>query len=153
MAKNSMNMTMEVEGLDQCLKKIKLYDSTTQKQIEKAISKAGRTVRDDAKLRVPVKTGKLRDNIKSSFSSAKLQSVVKVEYKKAPHAHLIEFGTDSYTVRPKNKKALKFAWGNYIFRAKAEIPVRRARPYLKPAFKAEEPKLSKKFIEILRTMP
>lgn len=45
---NQMTFSMEVKGLDEAMRKLKVYDTNSRKRIEKAISKAGRNVRDGA---------------------------------------------------------------------------------------------------------
>lgn len=83
------------------------------KELEKALSKlsqdvrediaksaavaGGQVIRDEAKLRVPVKSGKLKDSIYVAHSekdSSDKQKTVTVSWnaKKAPHGHLPEFG-------------------------------------------------------------
>ena len=54
---NSMTFSMEVKGLDEAMRKLKVYDTNSRKRIGKAVSKAGRNVRDGAKSRAPVKSG------------------------------------------------------------------------------------------------
>ena len=57
----------------------------------------GQVFRDEAKLRAPVKTGRLRDSIYLAFRDGKStdqQVMYSVTWnsKKAPHGHLVEFG-------------------------------------------------------------
>lgn len=145
---NSMQVSISIEGLDKCLSKLKIYDTQSRKRIERTISKAGRNIRDGAKSRVPVRTGKLRDSIVANFSGAKMTSTVKA---KASHAPFIEFGADPAVIKPKNKKVLKIG-GLYVSRD-AKIPARKAQPFLHPAFQAEKPRVEQEIKKILRTMP
>ena len=41
---NSMMFSMEVKGLDEAMRKLKVYDTNSRKRIEKAVSKAGSKV-------------------------------------------------------------------------------------------------------------
>lgn len=156
MGKNSMTISMEIEGLDEAIHKLRLYDSKNSKAIAKAISKSGRNIRDDAKSHVPVRTGTLRDSLAARFKSNDLQSVVKADYKKAPHAHLIEYGVEASVVKPtKEKKALKFTDVGSIKYARGPIrlPARKARPFMNPAFQSEKPKVENEIKKILKDMP
>ena len=74
---NQMTFSMEVKGLDEAMRKLKVYDTNSRKRIEKAISKAGRNVRDGAKRRAPVKSVTLRDRITARFNGRVMLSVVK----------------------------------------------------------------------------
>lgn len=152
---NSMEIRMEIQGLDQAIKKLKLYDSKSRKKIEAAISKAGRNIRDGAKTRVPVRTGTLRDSIGARFNGGKMQSVVKADYGKAPHAHLIEFGVRQTVIVPKKKQVLKFSVGGETVYTKKSItlPARKARPFMNPAFQAEKPKIEAEIEKIIKEMP
>ena len=152
---NSMTFSMEVKGLDEAMRKLKVYDTNSRKRIEKAVSKAGRNVRDGAKSRAPVKSGTLRDSITARFNGRGMLSVVKTNGRKAPHAHLIEFGVDATTVKPHKKKAMKMQKDgkDYFAGGAVTIPKRHARPFMEPAFRAEEPKVENEIKQILRTMP
>nr|DAQ56348.1 MAG TPA: Minor capsid protein [Caudoviricetes sp.] len=155
MGKNSMTISMEIEGLDEAIHKLKLYDAKNSKAIAKAISKSGRNIRDDAKSHVPVRTGTLRDSLAARFKSSDLQSVVKADYKKAPHAHLIEYGVEASIVKSKKQTALKFTDGITIKYARGPIklPARKARPFMNPAFQSEKPKVENEIKKILKDMP
>lgn len=69
-----------------------------------------------------------------------------------PHAHLIEYGTKAYTVKPKNKKVLRIIDQNVIrFTSKTiTIPAKPARPFIEPAYKAEEPKFLANVEKVLK---
>ena len=141
---NSMTFSMEVKGLDEAMRKLKVYDTNSRKRIEKAVSRA------------PVKSGMLRDSITARFNGRGMLSVVKTNGRKAPHAHLIEFGVEATTVKPHKKKAMKMenAAGNvFVRRGAVTIPKRHAEPFMEPAFRAEEPKVENEIKQILRTMP
>lgn len=155
MGKSRLVVRMEIEGLQEAIDKLKLYDAKNSKAIAKAISKSGRNIRDDAKSHVPVRTGTLRDSLAARFKSSDLQSVVKADYKKAPHAHLIEYGVEPSIVKPKKQTALKFTDGTTIKYARGPIrlPARKARPFMNPAFQSEKPKVENEIKKILKDMP
>lgn len=69
---------------------------------------------------------------------------------KPPYAHIVEFGAKAHIVRAKNKKALSIsAGGDLLLRKSAKIPARKGRPFIKPAFDAEEPKLISNMKKVL----
>lgn len=68
-----------------------------------ALRKAANIIRDEAKSRVPVLTGTLKDNIvtkKLPERRSNSATVIVGSNRKAFHAHLIEFGTVKMTPRP-----------------------------------------------------
>lgn len=151
MSKNSMTISMEIEGLDEAIKKLKLYDNKSSLAIARSIRKGGVNIQNNAKSKARVKTGTLRDNIKAKMSTTKLQSAVRVDYRKAPHAHLIEYGVAESYVKPSRKKALKI--NGRFAKGAVKIPKRRARPFLRPAFDIEKPRVETEIKKVLRVMP
>lgn len=102
----------------------------------------GKVIRDEAKLRVGQKTGKLRDAIYLAYQDA-YSTPTKVLYRiswnrqKAPHGHLIEFGHWRKNrifrdldgeIRGKKKRLTNPRW----------VP---AHPFLRPAFEASRNQL------------
>lgn len=73
-----------------------LRDVTSQsvgKDMKDVFVKAALEVRDDARQRVAVKTGNLKKGIFAARGdNNKPSAIVGVNYKIAPHAHLVEFG-------------------------------------------------------------
>ena len=69
---------------------------------------------------------------------------------KTPYAHIVEFGSKSYTLRAKNKKALTIPGGSaLVLRKSAKIPARKGRPFIEPSFEAEEPKIVSSMKKVL----
>ena len=108
--------------------------------VESALKKGVTAIRRDGKRRAPVKSGYLKKSIKSDFKAADLNGYV---YSTAPHAHLMEDGVKaSYVYPTAGKKALKIVDKRLLrYAAHAKIPARRAHPFLKPAYDANEPKI------------
>lgn len=124
--------------LNNALKKISAFDGKSRMAQSKVLKNATRRIKNGAIRRVSVRTGELKQSIKSSYSDDKMVGIVRA---KAPHAHLIEFGHRGAIVKPKKKKAMKI--GENTFAAKAVLPPVKAKPFIIPAFEAEVPKIIK----------
>lgn len=127
---------VERSEMTQLMKNIKAWDGKKRMAVENSLKAGTRDIQKQAKIRVPVRTGKLKKTVKQRFSAAKMTGEV---YSNLQYAHLVEFGFKAHTVRPKKKKAMKFSqMGGHYFTKKAEIPKQSARPFLKPAYEYEE---------------
>lgn len=125
--------------LAQCLKQLSAFDGKSRLGVEKAMANAVRRIKSGAVRRVAVASGKLKKSIRGSFSKPKLLGIVRA---RTPHAHLVEFGAKAAMEKPKKKKAMRLVAGDgYKFIRKAQIPVRKARPFIMPAYEAEKGKL------------
>lgn len=82
------------KGMDEFQEKLaKIVDAATGREIKDVLMRPAILIRDDAKRRVKVKTGNLRKGIFASRGDENRPSVlVGVNFKTAPHAHLVEFG-------------------------------------------------------------
>lgn len=98
----------------------------------------GQVFRDEAKLRAPVETGRLRDSIYLAFRDGKStdqQVMYSVTWnsKKAPHGHLLEFG------HWQPYKVVRKPDGSYVSVKSQPLPAPKwvpARPFLRPALDA-----------------
>lgn len=144
-----VDVTASSKSISDAIKKIAWYDGKARLGAEKAIRGAVRRMAYRAKARAPRASGALRDSIYSSMNSARLQGEFGA---KKPHAHLVEYGTKSYTAEPVKKKALRFVNNDVIrfVRKKVTIPARPARPFFEPAYKQEEPKLLNEIERVLK---
>ncbi len=99
----------------------------------------GSAVRDEAKVRAPVKTGRLRDSIYLAFKdgqSTESRVVYSISWnaRLAPHGHLIEFGHALIRGGKAGKGGVNVGW----------VP---AKPFLRPAYDAVAPRLASIMIE------
>jgi HK97 gp10 family phage protein len=86
----------------------------------------------EMEMRVPVRTGRLRQSIQIRIEGNKVIIGPETEYDA-----YVEFGTAPHEIRPKNKKALAFkSGGNTIIVKKVNHPGTKAQPYVRPAFEA-----------------
>lgn len=140
--------TVTTEGLSKCLKDIDKYNGRCRLAVEDALRKGTKRVARGARRRVSVKSGDLKKSITSSFKTTTLVGYARA---KQPHAHLVEFGAKPVpNVRPKKAKYLRiptkdlrndFGGKKYIFLKKVNIPKRKPRPFMIPAFHDEVNKI------------
>ena len=125
--------------LNKAMRKISFYDGATRMKVEEAIAAGTKRTGSDARRKVARDTGSLRRSIRTSFKRKNCTGLVKAM---APHAHLIENGVKTSIAEPKKKKVLRInARGMVRFTRWAMIPRRRARPFMKPAYEANEGKI------------
>lgn len=134
--------------LGDALKSISAWDGKTRLAVENILQEGTRDIARGAKQRVSVRTGTLKKNIRSGFNRRVPEGIVRA---RTPYAHLVEFGAKAYTVRAKKKKALTINSGSQLFlRKSARIPARKGRPFIKPAFEAELPRIISDIKKALR---
>jgi HK97 gp10 family phage protein len=123
------------------------YGLEVQGKLGRLIEKTAEDIAQDAKSRVNVHTGNLRQSIRAEHykNAAHPESVVKTEVR---YSHLVEFGTDAHIVAPKNRLAMTIG-GSYR-RGAIRIPEQRPRPFLEPAYDEGVAKMLKKAKEILK---
>lgn len=108
-------------------------------QIEKnvlrgALRVAGKVFEAEAESLVPVDDGDLKESIRVSAGAKRNGRVwahVKAGGKKAPHAHLVEFGTRPHEIRPKGAVSLFFAG---IFSKVIQHPGSKPQSFMRRAF-------------------
>lgn len=85
---------LRIEGIAEIQERIAaVLDSTTGKQAKDVYVKAAVYGRDQVRLLAPIKTGKLRSAIFAARGDEnKPDALLGVNYRIAPHAHLVEFG-------------------------------------------------------------
>jgi HK97 gp10 family phage protein len=101
----------------------------------RALTKIGDRAARDAKSKVPVRRGRLRDAIRPEI----VENGTAVSIKpKSAHYHLVEFGTKPHSIAPKRGKALVWGRGQY-FSTGNQVAGVKARPYLRPAITQGRP--------------
>lgn len=144
-----VDVTASAKSIREAINKIAWYDAKSRLGLENAINNTTRRMAYRAKSKVPRGRGVLRNSIYSSMKKGLLRGEFGA---RKPHAHLIEYGTKAYTVKPKNKKVLRIIDQNVIrFTSKTiTIPAKPARPFIEPAYKAEEPKFLANVEKVLK---
>jgi len=118
-----------IEGLDQIKANIAAaIDRSVGEEAKKVFMEAAMVAVNEAKDLVPVKTGTLKSAIFASYGDKKKPNVlVGVNHKKAPHAHLVEYGHGG----PHPAKA---------------------HPFFRPAVNAAKPTMAVKIVEGLQNL-
>lgn len=123
-----------------CLSHFERYSVHAQGAINDAVRKAVREIAKRARRRAPVgvrATGKhLKNTIKTKVKKAKFGGLSSGEtYTAAPHAHLIELGVKSHSLKPKHQAMRIDANGMVRFvSGTVRHPGFGARPFLRPSF-------------------
>ena len=104
--------------------------------VKRAVVRTRIDVQNEARRRVPVKTGRLRSSIVSRAEGAG-RSVGYVIGTNVVYAAAIEYGLDEFDIFPKNKKALYWPGAAHPV-AKVHHPGIKAQPYLRPAIEMTE---------------
>lgn len=144
-----LDITPSNKELREALSSISIYDGKARLRIESAVDTTVKEMARLAREKVPVRSGELK---KSIFSSFKKVGCVGYFGAKAPHAHLIEMGVSASQVQPKKKRALRIIDTSVIrFTNKTiDIPARRGRPFIRPAYEQERPAFIRRLAEAVR---
>jgi HK97 gp10 family phage protein len=99
---NSFSIKFDASGLSAELDKL---GQDAAEAVRPAAQAGAQVLYDEVKVRVPVRTGTLSQSIYQVFSkdnSASKNAVYHISWnaKKAPHGHLVEFGTSRAPARP-----------------------------------------------------
>ncbi|GGS81994.1 HK97 gp10 family phage protein [Streptomyces griseoviridis] len=104
--------------------------------VKRAVEATRIDVQNEARRRVPVKTGRLRSSIVSRAEGSG-RSVGYVIGTNVVYAAAIEYGLDEFDIFPKKKKALYWPGAAHPV-AKVHHPGIKAQPYLRPAIEMTE---------------
>lgn len=105
-----------------------------EQNIMRSALRAGANVfKKEVSPNIPVVEGDLKKSLRVSVraKNGTITASVKMGGKKAPHAHLYEFGTKPHKIEPKNADAL--AIGGVAYRS-VNHPGARPHPTMRPAF-------------------
>ena len=140
----------------EALNSISAFDGKARLRIEDAVRVSVKEMAGRARSRVPRRTGKLKKSIFFSFRKTNCTGYFGA---KAPHAHLIELGvkrSDEYPKHAKDKHgkpaALRIIDTAAVrFAARAVIPKRAKRPFIRPSYEEERPNLIKRLKEAVKS--
>lgn len=126
------NGVVAILNIDRLAKKLTQLGST---DITPAIQWGTLKVQQTARQKVRKKTRTLERSIDELVSKQADGTVQGKVFTNVEYAPPLEFGVNkSYTVKPKDKKALKFTFnGVTVYAKKVVIPPRKPYPFMKPA--------------------
>lgn len=141
-------VTAKCPELEAAISQLSAYDGRTAKRIEDAVESSTKAISQGAKSRVAVRSGKTKKSITSKFNRQKITGEV---YTKRPTAHLLEYGTRAHDIPKdtpgKTSKPLYFKGG---FVQKVHHPGAGARPFMRPSYEDERPRLIRKISEAVK---
>lgn len=131
-----------VEGLAELQKMLDDLPANIEKNIMRGGLRAGaKVVQEEAQRVCPVGSGNLpkgetagalRDSIRISMRARKgrVQAFIKAGDKVAFYAHMVEYGTASHLIKPKDRKSLFLAG---VFKELVKHPGATKKPFMRPA--------------------
>lgn len=129
----------KVDGLAELERRLSELPNKLAKNIMRGAMRAGAaTFRADAKARVPVASGALRESIRVSARlkgaevTARVTAGGRNRKGDAFYAHMVEFGTQAHAIRSKYAKPLLIN-GRFV-RGELQHPGAAPRPFMRPAF-------------------
>lgn len=144
-----MEIKLDVRGLTASLGR--LMDEM-DRTFEGAMAESMDIVAQEAAIRAPLVTGELVLSINAapvtgSLSAGTLTGIVAAS---APQALWVEEGTKAHVIRPRKKKALRWASNGtgaegWRFAKKVNHPGTKAKPFLKPALASKREAIESKF--------
>lgn len=130
---------LKVDGLAELERRLSELPTKLAKNIMRGALRAGGGVfRAEAKTRVPVASGALRDSIRVSARlkgtevTARVTAGGRTRKGDAFYAHMVEFGTQAHAIRSKYAKPLMIN-GRFV-RGELQHPGASARPFMRPTF-------------------
>lgn len=127
-----MRIVCRVRGVPDIVANLDKYDEDTQKRAKRVLRKSLVSIRRGAKSRIHNVTGTLSKRINNSYNSDGLGGLVR---SRAPHSHLVEFGTKPHGQEPRPRsRALRIA-GKFF--EKITHPGSKPHPFMQPAYYAE----------------
>ena len=134
-------LTFEIRGGAELQARLRELPVKIERNVLRAAIRAGAKVfQDEARRRVPVRTGRLRDNIRVSVRlvRGRVLGTVKAGGGKNAvwYAHLVERGTSPHVILPAGGTLAgqALAVAGRILGARVDHPGAAAKPFMRPAF-------------------
>ncbi len=131
-----MSNDVQVKGLADLQRALDQLPAKIEANVMRsALRQGANVIKDEAKAKVPVHLGALRDSIRVSTGMKRgtVKATIKAGDKKAWYWRFVEFGTKAHWIKPKNKKSLFLAG---LARETVHHPGARAKPFMRPALDA-----------------
>lgn len=112
----SQALGISLEGVEEILSrvsKLSFRDAAFARGVKEVSRAAADVVAKEARDLVPVRSGTLKSGIFSAFGDPKKpDALAGVNYRKAPHAHLVEYGTSRTKAQPYMRPAIAATRGS-----------------------------------------
>jgi HK97 gp10 family phage protein len=142
-----MLFDIKLEGLDELEKAVNAINKELDKNRGKLLLSCAGEVRDAIRNKAPVgPTGNLKAAAYANLSPDKNVAFAGIRPKRAPHAHLVEYGT-SGARRAKKSKVLVSKYGEFFGPVVAPMP---AHPFVRPAWDEKKEGIKRKIREGLK---
>ena len=121
-----MKLSIKIEGAARLLSQLdKVGKSLNSKGMEQNFLKKAQEIASDAERRAPVLTGLLKSSMVARLMDKRGNNprvaVAAVDRKKAPHAHLVEFGTSRAPAHPYFRPAVESKMGSMAKSLKEDL--------------------------------
>ena len=141
----------DASSINKAISDLKGYELRKIKRVNTVINLGLRSIARKARSKAPVgMTGKLKKSIKVRMFNGQSKGYVAA---RAPHSHLVEFGTKAVVIKPKKKKVLRIVDGNLgllrFVSGEVHIPKRKANPYFFNSANEELPAIERKIMEAM----
>lgn len=129
-----------IQGAAELDRALQAFPANVEKNILRGALRAGaKLYEQEAKARVPFRSGKLRNSIRISVRVLFGRIVARVvaggnRKGDAFYAHMVEGGTRPHEIRPKHKRSLFFAG---VFSKVIAHPGAKGKPFMRRAFQTE----------------
>ena len=128
---------------------LKIKSEEDEKKIQQLLKNTGMKIEASAKDNLTknksINTGHLRRGIATDIGNME----VTVHTSNIKYAPMVEYGTRSHIIKPKNKKALYWKGATHPVK-KVNHPGSKAKPYLIPAFEKEIPYFIDKLKDVVK---
>lgn len=129
--------SVTITGLDELQERMKDLSAGAQRRVlRRGLVKAANVVRQEARKRAPVRTGRLKRGVRTKVTVRRDGLAVAQIYpgRSARHGLFAERGTQPHVIRPRTAKVL--ADGRTVYGRTVQHPGQPARPWMKPAAEA-----------------
>lgn len=93
-------MRVKIAGVEALANSMQRVAENVRGQVAQAVGESAGRVCQQAKSNAPVRTGALRDSLMVVHANGEISATVKTDGRRAPHGHLVEYGTVRASAHP-----------------------------------------------------
>lgn len=140
-----MNVTIEIKGADKLFRGAENEWRIASEEIDKATEQAAIVLQRQAKLQVPVQTGRLQKSIKIKNKNSLISATAK-------YASFVHEGTRAHTIKATNKKVLANKKTGQVFGKIVRHPGTQANPFMTRAVDTESGRVKRIFEQAVKNI-